>query len=692
MARLSRNLAPPTAGSLCMTTNKDNMATTDSKTQGSFRKHLGRFLLLLVAAAGFWILNLFYQPIAKARINMALGPEPELIELTAGKERFVFRDLNKNGQIDPYEDHRLPTAERVGDLLSRMTLEEKIGQMFHPPVTVKGGLAFKLYQITAGSGASIESQIADQHIRHFNYYGFATPEQLAKRLNELQSLAARTRLGIPLNISSDPIHEVPGSQKLAAFTMQGISKWPSQLGLAATRDSDLVAAYGRIAAAEYRAMGLHTALHPMADLATEPRWARHFGTFGSNADLSSQMTLAYMRGYQGPAIDSNSVLTMVKHFPGGGPQEDGLDPHLPSGRNQVYPAGYFNYHLAPFVNAINAGLRVIMPYYGIVNRPDSENVAIGYDRDLLTDLLREQLGFDGVVCSDWSIVSTRYWGVEDLSIEERYQKAIDAGIDQFGGESGTAYVHDLVKNGLLPEPRIDASVRRILTNTFDLGLFEQPFVDESAVATRVNRPEHVQQGLEAQRRSVILLSNKENEMSQPTLPLPAGTKIFVDGLDHQVAAQFGDVVAEFEAADYVILFLPSVFNDTQDPQSANLEHVFVSMVIPDGDLEYPQALRQKVATYAAARPLIVIADLNRPAILDEILTDSAALLGTFGVFDSVALEAVFGMFNPSGRLPFEIPSSMDAVRGQLEDLPDDSEDPTFRYGDGLSYRAADSSF
>ena len=144
---------------------------------------------------------------------------------------------------------------------------------------------------------------------------------------------------------------------MAAFSLKGFSKWPSQLGFAATRQPEIIKEFAEIAREEYLSVGLRTALHPMSDLATEPRWSRNFGTFGSNADLSSDFTIAYMDGFQGKKINSNSVLTMVKHFPGGGPQEEGFDPHLYSGQNQVYPGNNFEYHLKPFKRAINNNLK-----------------------------------------------------------------------------------------------------------------------------------------------------------------------------------------------------------------------------------------------------------------------------------------------------------------------------------------------
>ena len=197
----------------------------------------------------------------------------------------------------------------------------------------------------------------------------------------------------------------------------------------------MLEAFGKVAAAEYRAMGFTTALHPMSDMATEPRWARNFGTFGSNAELSAEMTVAYMKGFQGNGLSDKSVMTMVKHFPGGGPQLDGLDPHLKSGESQVYPGENFEYHLAPFIAAIENDMRVVMPYYGIPTAQTDEEVAMAYNRYILTDLLRDELGFEGVVCTDWGVVTGRIWGVEALTIEERYLKSVEAGVDQYGGRA-----------------------------------------------------------------------------------------------------------------------------------------------------------------------------------------------------------------------------------------------------------------
>jgi len=526
------------------------------------------------------------------------------------------------------------------------------------------------------------AEIFDRHISHFNFYGEPTPLEIAKKLNKLQKIAARTRLGIPLTISSDPLHEA-ASGGIAAFSVKGFSGWPSQLGFAASRDIDLVKRFGEIAAAEYRAVGLRTALHPMADLATEPRWPRNFGTFGSDAELSSQLTNAYMLGFQGASFGTDSVMTMVKHFPGGGPQEFGLDPHLPSGKRQIYPGDNFDYHVKPFKMAIDNGLRVIMPYYGIPIDQTDENVAMGFNKMILTDLLRDDLGFMGVVCTDWGIVSSRAWGVEGLSVRERYKKSIDAGVDQYGGESDPEHIVDLVNTSELTMARIDQSVRRILINKFELGLFEQSLVNEEMIPSLVKTSAYINAGLEAQRKSIVLLNNKVS--NGPVLPVASGKKIFVDGLDPEQAKSFGTIVSTAEQADIIVLYLPTIFNGNQAPGSDELIDKFLSGILPDGNLAFDPAILDKAQGYSETAMLITVVDLNRPAILTELNQISDGLIGTFGVYDSVLFEMIFGQFSPQGKLPFEIPSSTKAVMQQKEDMPDDSEAPIFEFGHGLTY-------
>jgi len=638
------------------------------------KKIIYSLLLFIFLASIFASFNL-YKPLQKNKVNKSLTDEVTLLK----SDGLTFRDLNKNNLLDAYEDHRLSSEIRVNDLLARMTTEEKVGQMFHPPFTLNPDLLMLIYEIAIRGNKLTEAKIVFDNITHFNLYGNPSPSELAKKINYFQQIASKTRLGIPITISSDPIHEVPKGGGVASFSVDGYSKWPSQLGFAATNDPSIIQNFAEIARDEYLATGIRTALHPMSDLATEPRWARNFGTFGSNAELSSKMTLAYMDGFQGKNISAKSVHTMVKHFPGGGPQENGLDPHLYSGRNQTYPGNNFDYHLLPFKDAIKNNLKVIMPYYGIPIGITNEDVAMGYNKYILSDLLREELGFDGVVCSDWGIISGRHWGVDNLSIRERYKKSLIAGIDQYGGEDDPEHIINLINDNEISIERINNSVRRILINKFDLGLFDNPYVDEKLIKERVATDKNIAFGLDAQRKSIVLLEN------DGILPLKNEQSVFVDGLDKRIASSFGKVVNDPEKADIIIMYIHTVFNGNQESGLNRLFDNFLSTLFPNGDLNFDNEITSKIKKYSKNNNLIVVVDLNRPAILQEIKNLAAGLIGTFGVLDEVIFEAIYGNFNPSGKLPFEIPSSMEEVKKQKEDLPDDTDNPSYEYGYGISY-------
>ena len=638
------------------------------------KKILIFFVLFSVLLIFLGFIN-YLKPLEKLKIKNSLYDEVKILKIDGE----IFRDLNKNNSLDIYEDHRLDSKLRSDDLLNKMTIEEKVGQMFHPPFTLKPDIWMLIYEIAIRGNKSTEAQILFDNISHFNLYGNPSPAELANKINHFQEIASRSRLGVPITISSDPIHEVPKGGGVASFSVDGFSKWPSQLGFAATNDSLIIENFAQIVKEEYLAVGIRTALHPMSDLATDPRWARNFGTFGSNALLSSDMTIAYMNGFQGNTINSESVLTMVKHFPGGGPQQNGLDPHLYSGRNQTYPGNNFDYHLIPFKDAINNNLKVIMPYYGIPIGQTNEDVAMAYNEYILTDLLREELGFSGVICSDWGIITGRHWGVDELSIADRYEKSINAGIDQYGGETETSYLIKLIKENIISEGRINESVKRILVNKFELGLFDDPYVDENKINDRVNTKKNIEAGLEAQRKSIVLLENNG------ALPLKKGMKIFVDGLDNNIAKDFGVLVKDPSDADVIIMYIHTVFNGNQESGLNRVFDNFLSTLFPNGDLNFNSEIHTRVENYSKDKELIVVVDLNRPAILEDIKKLSSSLIGTFGVSDRIMFEGIFGEFSPTGKLPFEIPSSMESVLNQKEDVPDDSLNPTYEMGYGISY-------
>jgi beta-glucosidase len=596
----------------------------------------------------------------------------------------TFRDLNKNGRLDPYEDPRRPIDERVADLLGQMTLEEKAGLLFHTMIMM--GEDGSLLEGTGRFGPfSTAEMVGTRRMNHFNILQGSDPRRMAEWYNRLQDLAASTRLGIPVTISSDPRHAFTDNPA-TSFLAGAFSQWPEQLGLAATDDPALVEQFGDIARQEYVAVGIHVALHPMADLATEPRWARNNGTFGEDAPLAARMTAAYIRGFQGATLGPQSVACMTKHFPGGGPQKDGEDPHFPYGREQVYPGDHFAYHLIPFEAAFAAGTAQIMPYYGMPVGTPLEPVGFGFNKDVITGLLREQYGFDGVVCTDWGLLTdadlgghpfpARAWGVEHLSRPERARKILEAGCDQFGGEACPEVIVALVRDGQIAESRIDESVRRLLRDKFRLGLFDQPYVDPDAAERIVGNAAFQAAGEHAQRRGIVLLKNGERRAGR-TLPVPGRPRLYVENLAPEVARQYGEVVATPAEADLAILRLKAPY---QAREGNFLERMFHA-----GDLDFKEPEKSRILGILAQVPAIVDIYLDRPAVIPEIAAEAAALLVNFGASDAAVLDVIFGRFAPAGKLPFELPSSMDAVRAQKSDVPYDSENPLFPFGHGLTY-------
>jgi beta-glucosidase len=555
---------------------------------------------------------------------------------------------------------------RVEDLLAQMTLEEKAGLMFHAPI-------FMNEDGTLLDGT--EERIAERHLNHFNIYFAPAPRQQAEWHNRLQELARATRLGVPVTISSDPRHSFT-ENLAAAWAATGFSQWPEPIGFGALRDEEAMLEFGDIARREYRAVGIHVALHPMADLATEPRWARIMHTFGEDAELASRLIAAYIRGFQGDELGPSSVACMTKHFPGGGPQRDGEDPHFAYGKDQVYPGGMFDYHLRVFEAAFAAGTAQIMPYYGRPVGTELEEVGFGYNRDVVTGLLRGHYGFDGVVCTDWGLVTdaplpdgsvfaAKCWGVEELSVEDRLLKIVEAGCDQLGGEELPEVLVELVRAGRISEGRIDESARRLLRDKCRLGLFDDPFVDPDEADRTCGAPGFRAAGDRAQRRSAVVLTN------DGVLPLAPEARVYADGLVHDGA------IARPEDADVAIVRRDTPFESRTNGLIESLFHA--------GDLDFKQPELDELLDLARRVPTVLVLHLERPAVIPELVAACAAVVAVFGASDEAVLDVLFGRVRPEGRLPFELPSSMDAVREQLPDVPGDSRDPLFRFGHGLDY-------
>ncbi|MEO8288705.1 MAG: glycoside hydrolase family 3 N-terminal domain-containing protein [Chloroflexota bacterium] len=595
------------------------------------------------------------------------------------------RDLNKNGRMDPYEDPCCSIEQRVEDLLSQMTLEEKAGLMFHTAIGMNADGSVVEGEGQFGPFSTVD-MVSRRLINHFNVHAVAEPRQMAEWQNRIQKMAEDTRLGIPITISSDPRHAFADSLPKGRFAGK-FSRWPEPVGLSATGDPALVEEFGCLARQEYIAVGIRVALHPMADLATEPRWGRIIGTFGEDAALSSLMIAAYIRGFQGQTLGRDSVACMTKHFPGSGPQKDGGDSHFAYAKEQVYPGNNFDYHLIPFEAAFAAGTAQIMPYYSVPIGTPFEEIGFGFNKNIIGELLRGKYGFDGVVCTDWGMLTTkeiggklmeaRAWGLEHLSVAERARIALDAGVDQFGGEDCPEVIVELVRGGLVSEERINESVRRLLRDKFRLGLFDNPYVDPDAAEKIVGNAAFRAAGELAQRKSIVLLKNSDTPNGR-TLPLSGRPKIYVENMAADVASAYGQVVATVEEADLAILRLQAPF----EPREDYLETLYR---LHTGDLDFQETERNRILGIMAKVPTIVDIYLERPAVIPEIAEKSAALLANFGASDEAVLDVIFGKFRPSATLPFELPSSMEAVRRRRGDVPRDSDNPIFAFGYGLTY-------
>ena len=617
--------------------------------------------------------------LAQAPLQPELGARVVSIIRVDGQ---LFKDLNKNGQLDKYEDWRLSVEERVGDLVARMTIEEKAGLMVGPSLTVgpNNGVSeqptFMVNPFNPGPPAMVSPATVDglykRHIRQFINRDNLAPKAMVGWLNAVQQLAEGSRLGIPVIFVTNPRNTF-GLGAVFGITEAGsaFSQWPGNLGLAAMRDPALVEEFARIAAREYVSVGLRGAYHPTADVATEPRWGRYRETFGEDANLTAELLTAYIRGFQGKSLGPGSVALVTKHFPGAGPAQGGQDAHFPYGKNQIYPGRNLEYHLIPWKAAIREGTAMIMPYYAVPKGLTSEPLGMSYNREIITDLLRNRLGYDGVINSDTGISTSMPWGVENLSVRDRYRKAIEAGVDRIGGDLTPEIIVDLVRKGDLKEERIDQSARRILRVHFQLGIFENPYANPDEAARTVRSREFQGKADLAQRKSIVLLKNEAGR-----LPLKPGTRMYVENIDPAIAARFGYV-------------------STTNPDDADVAIVRVSSKRDAGylgtnsdapiDLTLPAEQVASLVALSKKKPTIIVMQLDRPLVIPELAASSAALLVTFGVSDEALFDVLTGRFNPVGRLPFELPSSMEAVRNQLEDLPYDSKDPLFKFGAGQGY-------
>ena len=715
-------------------------------------------------------------------LGLAGGSQVPLLTV----DGYAFKDFLRTGELVPYEDWRLSGEERARDLAGRLSVEDIAGLMLysaHQLIPARGPLAAafggsyggKSYEQSGAKPWDLTDQqkefIVRDKVRHVLIMKLESTETAVRWNNNLQALAESSGFGIPANNSSDPRHGAGSTAEHMGVTGEPISKWANGIGLSASFDPDSVKEFGEIGAAEYRALGITTALSPQIDLATEPRWMRFADTFGEHTRMTIDMTRAYCEGFQ-TTKDSpdgwgrESVNTMVKHFPGGGMGEAGRDAHYAYGKYAVYPGGNFEEHLKPFTEGAfslqgkTGKASAVMPYYTIsqdADRKNGENVGNSYSKYLIGDLLREQLGYDGVVCTDWGIThdmgpkeetfAGKCWGVEELTEAERHFKALEAGVDQFGGNNDAGPVLEAYR--MLCEKygeeaamaRFRRSAYRLLLNIFRTGLFENPYLDLQTSLATVGCPEFVEKGYRSQLRSITMLKNKNH-----ILPLQTGLNLYVpdrfvksylDFMSHptepmtivpagkkKLAACF-TLVDTPEEADAAVCFVESPISVGYDPedrekggngyvpitlqyrpyQAVNArEHSLAggdplekdqdrgyrnkwNTAANEGDLDIVTDTKNRMGN----KPVVTVVTLKNPMVMAELEPYTDALLVEYGVTPQAVVDVLTGAFIPEGLLPVQLPVDMDTVERQCEDVAfdmtcyRDSEGNTYDFGFGMNF-------
>lgn len=699
---------------------------------------------------------------------------------------YAFKDFLGIGKLVPYEDWRLPYEERAKDLAERIGIEDIAGLMLysaHQLIPAKGALATtfggtydgKCYEQSNAKPWDLTDQqkefIVKDKVRHVLIMGLESTVTAVRWNNNIQSLAENSEYGIPVNNSSDPRHGVESMVEYMGITGEPISKWANGIGLSASFEPELVKKFGEVGSTEYRALGITTALSPQIDLATEPRWMRFADTFGEHTQMTIDMTKAYCDGFQTTegtkdGWGKNSVNTMVKHFPGGGSGEAGRDAHYAYGKYAVYPGNNFKEHLRPFTEGAfsldgkTGKASAVMPYYTIsynVDREYGENVGNSYNKYLIQDLLREELGYEGVICTDWGIThdmgeseeefAGKCWGVENLTEAERHLKALEVGVDQFGGNNEVAPVMEAYKMACRKygkeetDARFRRSAYRLLLNIFRTGLFENPYLDLKESEKIVGCEEFVKAGYESQLKSITMLKNKNN-----LLPLRKEMKVYIptryirsymdfmsmptDDMEivppgKKAASEYFTVVEKPEDADIALCFMESPISvgyDLEDRKAGGNGYVPITLQyrpykasgarsesIAGGDpLECFRNRSYKDKWNIAAneadldnvinmrkimgeKPVIAIVTLKNPMVMAEFESFTDAIVVEYGVNPTAVLDILTGKYEPQGLLPLQIPKDMEVVEGQKEDVPFDmdcyidSEGHSYDFGYGMNF-------
>ncbi len=676
------------------------------------------------------------------------------------KDGLFFRNCAKQKELLAYEDWRLSDEERAKDLAARLSTREIAGLMlysshqsvpsvrFGPFVGHYDGEEYK-EGITVPYILSDEQKdfISNQNIRHFLQRSTKSALISAKWSNELQSYAEKEKWGIPINVSSDPRHAASFSSVEFKSSGADVSKWPQGIGLTATFSPEICNDFAKVVSKEYRAMGITTALGPQIDLATEPRWMRAEDTYGGDKELSIKMTKAYCDGMQTTEGEEDgwgrdSVVTMAKHWPGGGTGEAGRDAHYPYGKFAVYPGNNFDSHKEVFergafsLDGPTKCCASIMPYYTVSWNQDKlngKNEGNSYNEYIIGELLRKKCEYDGVVCTDWGITadpgeiidsfSSRCFGVEHLSEAQRHLQAIISGVDQFGGNNKIEPVLEAYKIGVemfgeeFMKERFQISARRLLTNIFRLGLFENPYLNPEESDSIVGCDEFVKKGFEAQKKSVVLLKDKNN-----ILPLKKGVKVYIPQrhinakkgfmrfmepakqwfpVGKELAKDYFEYTDNIDEADVAIVFTESPISDGYRQEDGYLPIMLTyreytattaretsiaggdfreesnnrsyynktNKAHNESDLDNILITKEKMGD----KPVIVCMHMHNPTIVSEFESKIDALVVNFGVEEKALYALLFGEDDFSGRLPVRMPKNMETIESHCEDLFNDYE-------------------
>lgn len=532
---------------------------------------------------------------------------------------YAFKDLNGNGSLDVYEDWRKPALERAKDLASQMPIERICGLMLYSSA---------VDAMTPELDNQQSGYIKDDFIRHMLIRNVKDAATGSAWSNAVQALCEAEPFGIPSNNSTDPRNYTNGTANTSAYNHEpdgefdpdgssSISRWPREVGMAATFNPAIMRRHGEVVSSEYRALGITTALSPQADLSTDPRWRRFYGTFSEDPALNRDMVREYCDAMQTTngskdGWGDNSVNCMVKHWPGGGTGEGGRDAHFGLGKYAVYPGDNFQAHLIPFVDGafkLKGGTEMasaVMPYYTISygQDPSGENVANGFSHYIIQELLRDKYRYEGVVCTDWGIVGDyekvykhkgKPWGVETLSPAEKRLKCFEAGVDQLGGAADNAisieaYQLWAEKYGQeSARERFELSAVRLLMNIFRVGNFENPYVDPEVAAQVVGCKEYVAAGYDAQLKSIVMVKNHENALPKaPKAKVYQPLRKVAPALTH-----WQKPVPAYEEYPFGSELLGQYFEIVDNPQDADF--ALVSIKCPVGhwgysmpDANYPE--------------------------------------------------------------------------------------------------------